>query len=66
MKDLTLGLLVILVAILAMILWPAGVIWSLNTLFDLHIPMNFRTWLATVILVTLLRLNLESPKKPKK
>lgn len=63
MKDATLGLLVILFAILAMVLWPMGVIWSVNTLFDLHIPMNFRTWLATVILVTMLRFNWESPKK---
>lgn len=65
MKDITLGLIVILAAIAIIVCWPMGVIWSLNTLFDLHIPMDFRAWLAVVVLVSVLRVSFSpSPKKP--
>ena len=35
-----------LLALLLAILWPFGMIWSLNTLFSLKIPYTFWTWLA--------------------
>jgi hypothetical protein len=63
MNEITLGILVILAAIVLIALWPLAAIWSLNTLFGLHIPMNASTWLATVVLVCILRLNFEPYKK---
>lgn len=44
-----LGILLLTVAI---ILWPFVVVWSLNTLFGLSIPMNLHTWLASLVLLT--------------
>ena len=45
-------LLLILGAILAMlVIMPIATIWSLNTLFPaLAIPLSFDTWIATVVL----------------
>lgn len=43
--------LLIVIAILAIILGPLAILWSLNTLFPiLAIPYNFYTWLSVVIL----------------
>jgi len=44
-----------LFGVLLITLWPIGVIWSVNTLFDTNIPINFKTWLATIVLCALLR-----------
>lgn len=65
MREATLGLFIIILAVVAIIWWPFAVIWSVNTLFNTGIPMNFRTWAATALLVALLRFNLDSTKKPK-
>ena len=33
---------------------PFGTIWSLNTLFDADIPLNFATWFGMVFLIGML------------
>jgi len=54
--DNSIALLLVALAGLGLILlWPLAVIWSVNTLFGTVIPMEFRTWLAVVVLVTVLR-----------
>ena len=41
----------ILIGILTLIVgFPLALIWSLNTLFNLHIAYTFWTWLATICL----------------
>ena len=42
--------LLIAVIIIILVFAPLFVIWSLNTLFTLEIPIAFNTWVATVIL----------------
>ncbi len=37
--------------LLIAILWPIGIIWAINQLFETSIPMTFTTWLACIILV---------------
>ena len=44
------GLTLIALAIVLFICCPIALIWALNTLFTLHIPLNFGTWLAAAVL----------------
>ena len=44
------GLSIILIAIALFICCPIALIWTLNTLFNLHIPITFGTWLASAVL----------------
>lgn len=41
---------IILLCITVIIIGPLVLIWALNTLFLLGIPMNFWTWLSALIL----------------
>ncbi|MFQ5919442.1 MAG: hypothetical protein ACE5I4_05280 [Thermoplasmata archaeon] len=41
----------IVIGILFLVLWPFAFIWALNTVFLLGIPLNFWTWLATVVIL---------------
>lgn len=63
LKDPLIVLLIALAALVVVFLWPLAMIWSVNVLFGTEIPLSFRTWLATVILVSLLRLCVISSKK---
>lgn len=66
MKDATLGLLLVAVAVLAIVWWPIAVIWSVNTLFKTEIPVTVQTWVATALLVALIRFDWNgSSNKPK-
>jgi hypothetical protein len=38
-------------------MWPMALIWSVNSLFSTEIPLNFKTWLATMILSAFLKAN---------
>jgi hypothetical protein len=38
-------------------MWPVALIWSVNALFSTEIPVNFKTWLATMILSAFLKAN---------
>ena len=40
--------------LIAVVLAPLLIPWALNVLFGLGIPMNFVTWVATVILLGVL------------
>ena len=52
-KDWPKGLIVLFIAIAGafIVLWPVVFIWALNTIFGLGIPLNFWTWLATVVIL---------------
>jgi ABC-type multidrug transport system permease subunit len=41
----------IVIAIAFVVLWPFAFIWALNTVFLLGVPLNFWTWLATVVIL---------------
>lgn len=56
MNKAALGILVFLSALLFIVWWPFAAIWSVNTLFQTDIPMNFRTWLSVVVLVSIFRI----------
>lgn len=51
------GCLIVLAALILIVWWPIAVIWSVNTLFRADIPYNFSTWVATMVLVTILRVS---------
>jgi hypothetical protein len=56
MKDSSLALLIVVVAILLVIFGPFATIWSLNTLFPvLAIPYTFETWLAILCVASLFK-----------
>lgn len=56
MKDSSLALLIVVVAILLVIFGPFATIWSLNTLFPvLAIPYTFDTWVAIVVIASLFK-----------
>ncbi len=46
------GLLALIIVLMGV--GPFFTIWSLNTLFGLEIPMNFKTWAAVIWLTTVL------------
>jgi hypothetical protein len=41
---------------------PLVLIWSLNTLFNLGIPFSFKTWLAGLLLIYVIRYHLRPGK----
>jgi hypothetical protein len=56
MKDATLALLIIVIAILLVIFGPFATIWALNVLFPvLAIPYTFDTWLAIIVVAALFK-----------
>ena len=57
------SILLIVLFILAVVVGPLVTLWSVNTLFpSLHIPYDFFTWLATVILGLFFRGNVSVKK----
>ena len=48
---------VIVLIIFALIIVPQILIWSLNTLFNLGIPVTFKTCVAVILLTAALRGN---------
>jgi hypothetical protein len=63
MKNPTLSVLLFAVAFLAIVWWPVAIIWSVNTLFNTEIPVNFRTWIAVVLLVSILKISISGYSK---
>jgi hypothetical protein len=59
MKNLSIVAVFVLI-LLAIIFFPFAVIWSLNTLFGLSIGYTFWTWLAVVVLSSIINPNLKS------
>ncbi len=52
-KDWPKGLIVLFIVVAGafIVLWPVVFLWALNTIFGLGIPLNFWTWLATVVIL---------------
>lgn len=46
LKTIVLALFVGVILTLSIVYGPQISIWALNTLFGLHIPINFKTWFA--------------------
>ncbi|MDM8525041.1 hypothetical protein QUF80_16850 [Desulfococcaceae bacterium HSG8] len=44
---------------IAYLISPILFIWSVNTLFDCEIPFSFKTWLAGLVLIMLIRFHLK-------
>jgi hypothetical protein len=59
MKNLSIVAVFVLI-LLAIIFFPFAVIWALNTLFGLTIGYTFWTWLAVVVLSSIINPNLKS------
>jgi hypothetical protein len=56
MKDTTVILLAVVVAVLLVIFGPFATIWALNILFPvLAIPYTFDTWLAIIVVGALFK-----------
>ena len=51
----TLGILLIVLAILTIIFFPLAVIWAGNTLFSLGLQYTFWNWLAVIVLGVFIR-----------
>ena len=50
-KQALIAVVLLIIAVLAIVFVPFGIIWALNTLFPvLAIPYTFWTWLAVIIL----------------
>lgn len=43
-------LLFAILIIVAVLLMPLALVWSINTLFELHIPYTLETWAASLII----------------
>jgi membrane protein implicated in regulation of membrane protease activity len=50
MNQIIAGIGLFVLAAVLFIVCPIALIWALNTLFSLHIPLNFVTWLASAVL----------------
>ena len=50
-----LGLFAIGFGIAMIILGPIAAIWSINTLFSLAIPTTFDTWIAALLIMSIIR-----------
>lgn len=48
------SIIILLAIVVAIVAGPFITIWSLNVLFQLHIPVTFRTWCATAWLLAVL------------
>lgn len=51
----TLGLIAIAIGIAMIIIGPIAAIWALNTLFGLSIATTFDTWVAALIIMSVIR-----------
>lgn len=46
------------IGVFMIFMWPVAIIWSVNALFETTIPVTFKTWLATMILTAVLKVDL--------
>lgn len=44
------AVILVVIAIALVVIYPIALIWALNTLFGLSIPITFWTWVATTLL----------------
>ena len=62
MKNNTIAMFLILVAIITIIFGPLALIWSINTLFGLTIEYGFLQWLAALVLAGAVKSNVNVSK----
>jgi hypothetical protein len=62
MKEFLMALLLAFASAI-IVFYPIAIIVSLNTLFNLAIPLTFKTWVATVVLSSLFAANFTVHKK---
>ena len=56
-------ILAVIVVLLAIVLGPFAMIWSVNTLFPLAaIPYTFETWIAAIVLAGIFKANVTVKK----
>ena len=53
-EDAMAGLITGIIIVVMIVLFPIAIIWALNTLLGLGIPINIWTWLAVVVLLVAL------------
>jgi hypothetical protein len=64
MDNLFAGLGMIILVVLLVIVGPLATIWALNTLFPvLTIPFTFDTWIAALVLMSVVRSNVRKESK---
>jgi hypothetical protein len=51
LSKLIIACLVVTAIFFGLYIIPLGILWSIRTLFDYHIPYNLTTWFAIVFLV---------------
>lgn len=49
----------ILLYLIAYIITPFLIIWAINTLFQTEIPQSFKTWLAGLVMVMVIRFHMK-------
>jgi Zn-dependent membrane protease YugP len=64
MSNMFAGIGMIILVVLLVIVGPLATIWALNTLFPiLAIPFNFDTWVAALVLMSVVRSNVRKESK---
>lgn len=64
-KEAFVSLVLVIICVSIVFYFPLLFIWSLNNLFNLEIPYNWKTWLSTYILLTILNLGKAGQKETK-
>lgn len=59
----SLGILAVIVAVIALAACPFAVIWAINGLFDLKIPYDFFHWSCAAVLLIMFRADMYSSKR---
>lgn len=49
----------VLLYLIAYIITPFLIIWAINTLFQTEIPQSFKTWLAGLVMVMVIRFHMK-------
>ena len=64
MSNMFAGIGMIILVVLLVIVGPLATIWALNTLFPvLAIPFTFDTWVAALVLMSVVRSNVRKESK---
>lgn len=65
-KEAFVSLVLVIICVSIVFYFPLLIIWSLNNLFNLEIPYNWKTWLSTYVLLTILNLGRAGGQKETK
>lgn len=56
-NDIIIGTLMVVTGLILIVITPLGVIWMLNTLFNLGLIYEFKTWCAALVFTVMLHGN---------